>query len=551
MAEDDLKGLRIALYARYSTEMQSAGSIEDQLRVCRREVERRGGVVDEALVFADAAVSGAGMDREGMMRLMHVVETKPKRVDVVVIEDISRLGREQALLHGARRIFEYEGVRLIAVADGIDTLDRSAALGFSLRALMSEMYRVDLRQKTKRGLEGRALRGLSTGGLPYGYGTQPADGGGSAIVIRDEHADVVRRIFRHYLEGNSLALIAGRLNADGVPSPRAHTKSKYKGWVATTIRAVLHNEAYVGVWTYGKRAWLKAPGTNRRRGRPGDPTGIIRQDRQDLRIVDDATWTAVKERLAAVRAHYVGSGVQTGIAGRKTQYLFSGLLFCAACGSPMIIAGGSTTMFYRCSAAVKRKTCGNNLSVKEPVARASLLAELRYKLASDEGVRHARRRIVERLAEVEREKNATLRVQERRVHDLQTQVDKLVDTVVAGVRSDAIKKRLAETEQLLAVAVTEFERTRSMPSSPVKLPSPEDILKLVYQLDERLTRDVTCGRELLRRVFKDGRIDLIPQPDGFYIARSEVLPLVLLTKTPSEESSEGVRFPAISCAGRI
>ena len=252
-----------------------------------------------------------------------------------------------------------------------------------------------------------------------------------------------------------------------------------------------------------------------------------------------------------MRAHYVGSGVQTGIAGRKTQYLFSGLLFCAACGSPMIIAGGSTTMFYRCSAAVKRKTCGNNLSVKEPVARASLLAELRYKLASDEGVRHARRRIVERLAEVEREKNATLRVQERRVHDLQTQVDKLVDTVVAGVRSDAIKKRLAETEQLLADAVTEFERTRSMPSSPVKLPSPEDILKLVYQLDERLTRDVTCGRELLRRVFKDGRIDLIPQPDGFYIARSEVLPLVLLTKTPSEESSEGVRFPAISCAGRI
>ena len=62
---------------------------------------------------------------------------------------------------------------------------------------------------------------------------------------------------------------------------------------------------------------------------------------------------------------------------------------------------------------------------------------------------------------------------------------------------------------------------------------------------------MTRGRELLRRVFKDGRIDLIAQPDGYYIARSEVLPLVLLTKTPSETNSEGIRFPALSCAGRI
>ena len=64
MPEDDLKGLRVAVYARYSTEMQSSSSIEDQHRVCRRDVERRGGVVGETLVFSDAAVSAIRALRE-------------------------------------------------------------------------------------------------------------------------------------------------------------------------------------------------------------------------------------------------------------------------------------------------------------------------------------------------------------------------------------------------------------------------------------------------------------------------------------------------------
>ena len=230
--------------------------------------------------------------------------------------------------------------------------------------------------------------------------------------------------------------------------------------------------AYVGTWAYGKRTWMKAPGTNKRRGRPGDPNAIIRLDRPERRIIDDATWTAVAKRLADVRAHYVGGPERKGVPGRKTQYLFSGLLFCGACGAPMIIAGGSTTMFYRCSASVKRRTCLNKLSVKEPVARASLLAELRRKLASDEGLRSARKRIVERLAELQREKGVTLRVQERRAGELQAQVAKLVDAVVAGIRSDALRSRLADTEKLLALAEADLEKTRAMNTSPVKLPPP-------------------------------------------------------------------------------
>ena len=63
-----------------------------------------------------------------------------------------------------------------------------------------------------------------------------------------------------------------------------------------------------------------------------------------------------------------------------------------------------------------------------------------------------------------------------------------------------------------------------------------------------LHTDPASGREELRRIFRDGRITLVPQPDGFYIARSEILPLVLLTPPPSQEDPGG-RYPAVSCAG--
>ena len=87
----------------------------------------------------------------------------------------------------------------------------------------------------------------------------------------------------------------------------------------------------------------------------------------------------------------------------------------------------------------------------------------------------------------------------------------------------------------------------------IRLPSPDELMGIVFELEKRLSADTTQAREELRRIFRDGKITLLPQPGGFYVARSEILPLVLLTLPPpadssSEEVGEG-RYPASSCAG--
>jgi hypothetical protein len=84
----------------------------------------------------------------------------------------------------------------------------------------------------------------------------------------------------------------------------------------------------------------------------------------------------------------------------------------------------------------------------------------------------------------------------------------------------------------------------------IRLPAPDELLSIVFDLEKRLLADPARGREELRLIFRDGRITLVSQPAGFYIARSEILPLVLLTP-PAPQEDLGGRYTASSCAGAI
>src|SRR5579884_1589889 len=157
MVDRELSGLTIAIYARFSSEGQREASIPDQVRRCRKYVEERGGIVREDLIFTDRAVSGASMERPQFTVLTALATSTPPKVDVIVTEDLSRIGRDQANLHLFRRAIEYSGVRLIALADGIDTASAQAELAFTIKTAVASLYLKDLRDKTLRGLEGRAL----------------------------------------------------------------------------------------------------------------------------------------------------------------------------------------------------------------------------------------------------------------------------------------------------------------------------------------------------------------------------------------------------------
>ncbi|MBX3264696.1 MAG: recombinase family protein, partial [Labilithrix sp.] len=153
---------RIAVYARYSSENQRESSIEDQLHRARDFVDREGGNKAGVIVVSDRAASGSRFGREGLAQLRELAQEG--RVDAVVVEDVSRLTRDQEHAAALLKLFARTGVTLYGIADGIDTSQSKARLNVGLRALMAEDYLADLADKTLRGQEGRARAGLSTGG---------------------------------------------------------------------------------------------------------------------------------------------------------------------------------------------------------------------------------------------------------------------------------------------------------------------------------------------------------------------------------------------------
>ena len=149
--------VRVALYARYSTDLQSDASVEDQLRICRTRAEREGWTVVES--YSDRAISGASMLRPGIQALME--DAGRRRFDVVLAEAMDRLSRDQEDIAVLYKRLRFAGVSIVTIAEG-----EINEMHIGLKGTMNALALKDLAQKTHRGLLGRVEAGLSAGDVP-------------------------------------------------------------------------------------------------------------------------------------------------------------------------------------------------------------------------------------------------------------------------------------------------------------------------------------------------------------------------------------------------
>jgi len=207
--------MRTAAYCRYSSDLQRDASIRDQLRNIETYCRRMNWPMPA--LYQDQAISGSRHDRPGYLAMLAAVEQGI--IDVLLVDDLSRLSRDHIESAQVIRRLKFSGVRVVGVSDGTDTSRDGYKLETGLRGLMSEFYIDDLAKKTHRGLMGQALAGYSAGGLPYGY-RSISDGKGHKREIVEEEAKWVRYVFERYAAGAGPRAIAAELNERGVPSPR-------------------------------------------------------------------------------------------------------------------------------------------------------------------------------------------------------------------------------------------------------------------------------------------------------------------------------------------
>ena len=252
--------MKVAIYARYSSDNQRDASIADQLRVCRAFAERQGWTICEE--YTDHAVSGATLLRAGFQALMR--DALNRRFDVVLAESLDRFSRDQEDTAGLFKRLTFAGVNIVTLAEGDIT-----HLHIGFKGTMNALFLKDLAEKTHRGLRGRVEDGKSAGGLCYGYRVVKALNAGTVTTgereIDPEQAAVVERIFRDFVAGVSPEAIVKALNREGVAGPFGGS------WSPSTIHGnakrgtgILNNELYVGRMVWNRLRYVKNPDTGKR-----------------------------------------------------------------------------------------------------------------------------------------------------------------------------------------------------------------------------------------------------------------------------------------------
>jgi site-specific DNA recombinase len=527
--------MRAALYARFSTDKQA--SIDDQLRVCRRIAQQHG--LEVVATFEDAAISGGTAKRPGYQALL--AAARRHDVEVIVAEDASRLWRNMA--EQSPRLAELRDIGVHVVTADLDTRTEAAEWMGAILGTAAQAYRSEIGRRTRRGLEGRAIKAMPTGGKAYGYRTED----GRRIVV-PEQAAVVREIFERYANGESAHAIAIDLNARRVPSPgEAWTRATRRrgGWHPSAISGdrkrgvgIVNNDLYRGLVVWNRCRWLRLATDSRQRRVVQNPESEwVRHADESLRIVSDALWDAVKRRQQT-QFERVGARVAAGMAksaakstGRVGRHIFSGLLKCSECGSSLTLAGNER---YACAGYVNGRVCSNGVYVRKDRLEAALLHDIREGL-SDPAI----------VAEIERRVRQALRSRRpddgsARIAKLEREVEHMVGAISQGLLSPALRQRLQDAEG-------ELERLRTAPKPATVetlLPKlPEMIRRRAREIEKLAAVEPVRARAALRQALETDLITIRPSEEGRgVIAEFGLAPVGAATGTSSEIMVAGAGF---------
>lgn len=419
---------RAALYARFSSDMQSDKSVVDQLMVLREEAARKGWKV--VAEYQDEAISGASiLTRPGLLRMIE--DAKSHRFDIVMAEALDRLSRSQADTATLHRDLEHLDIPIFTLSE--QTVED---IHVGIKGVMNSLFLKELARKTRRGLMGKINEGKSAGGLTYGYRAVEGEIRGLLAIVELE-AEVVRRIFRDYASDMSPRAIAIALNAEGVKGPRGNE------WRASTIsgqvhagNGILNNELYIGKRIWNRRRKKKNPSTGKARMVANTPDLWREVAVPELRIVPDELWQAVKAR----QRQYDPKRVKHT---RRPTRLLSGLLQCGTCNGPMSIVGSTS---YGCSNHREKGSCSNARTVSAAMVERRVIDGLKGALLHPDAIREAAAAFHQEMNRLRKDQGGRKRELEKDIAELGRRIERAVDDIVNGVSSPALRDRLKGME---------------------------------------------------------------------------------------------------------
>ena len=439
MLRQTTQQLITALYPRLSHEDELQGesnSISNQKRTLETYAKQNG--FSNLRWYTDDGYSGANFQRPGFQAMLADIEAG--KVGTVIVKDMSRLGRNylQVGMY-TEMIFPQKGVRFIAINDGVDSAQGENDFA-PLRNIFNEWLVRDTSKKIKAVKRSKGMSGKPITSKPvYGYLMDEDEN----FIIDEEAAPVVRQIYSLCLAGNGPTKIARMLTEQQIPTPgtleyrrTGSTRRYHPGyeckWATNTVVHLLENREYTGCLVNFK---TEKPSYKLKHSIENPPEKQAVFENHHEPIIDRETWERVqelrKQRKRPNRYDEVG--------------LFSGILFCADCGSVMYQQRYQTDKrkqdCYICGSYKKRTADCTAHFIRTDLLTAGVLSNLR-KVTSYAAKHEARfmKLLIEQNEDGDRRRNAAkkkeLEAAEKRIAELSAIFKRLYEDSVTGRISD-------------------------------------------------------------------------------------------------------------------
>ncbi len=325
--------MRVWLYYRLSRDEDvELNSLKNQRNILVDYVNHKGyEIVGES--FDDNA-SGMHFNREGIDEICEVVEKK--LIDAVVVKDLSRLGRQRTQTAVFIDFLGRNNVRVLSVTENIDTSNENDDLIVGFKGIINDLYARDISKKIRAGYLQKQKEGIVIT-TPMGY---YKDRNTNEILIVQEEAEIIRRIFELYLSGYGMKSITRILNNEGVKSPQYYQNTKYKKslpsirpdvskrymWTSTTVKRILQNEFYIGTLVCHKCSTSKI--NHRREKVPAEEQFIY--ENFVPAIISKEKWEQVQYIIKQKSERQVRASAGTSC------HRYTGLIECEDCGSVFV-----------------------------------------------------------------------------------------------------------------------------------------------------------------------------------------------------------------------
>jgi site-specific DNA recombinase len=327
-------------------------------------------------VYADEGISGTSIkNRTDFQRMIQ--DCKDRKIDMIITKSVSRFARNT--LDCLNQIRMLKGlpspVGVYFEKENIDTLDSKSELLLTILSSLAQDESRNISENVRWANQKRFQQGKFHIATRYfiGYDT----GANGNLVINEEQAKTVRRIYREYLEGYGTGAIAKRLTAEGIKTGKGNTK-----WIAGSVRQILKNEKYCGDILMQKHVTVDFLTHKRIRNQGHQPQYFIADNHPA--IVSKQDWNAVQNEMKR-RSEKYRSKEDMG-QKQSNRSPFSNILYCGTCGEPFVrrkfVSTNNNTQYsypaWRCRVAdgrIKDRKCLSH-SYREEAIQHSFMAML-------------------------------------------------------------------------------------------------------------------------------------------------------------------------------